>query len=63
MGIPRKATAQSVADEIRSLSPPDQLRLAADLLEARRSELALTIVRRVATELGAALALHELIKR
>lgn len=46
--------------EIDALSPPEKLRLAADLLEAQKPELAYRILDRVSTELGAALALREL---
>lgn len=47
---------QSLADEIRGLSPADQLRLAADLLD-KRPDVAKTIIDRVAVALGAALLL------
>jgi hypothetical protein len=46
--------------EIDALSPPARLRLAADLLEARKPELAQAIAERVVLELGAALALRKL---
>jgi len=39
------------------LSPPDRLRLAAALLEAKRPKLAHQIAERVVLELGAAMAL------
>lgn len=48
---------RKLAEEIKALKPPEQLRLAADLLENRRPEIAYTIVDRVRAELGAALAL------
>ena len=44
--------------QIRALSPPDQLRLATDLLERKKVEMAKSIIDRVAVELGAALALR-----
>lgn len=43
--------------EIKKLSPPDKLRLAADLLEQRKAELAYSVAELVTRELGAALAL------
>lgn len=50
--------AADVAAKIRALSPPDQLRFAADLLERRNPVLAHAILQLVADELGAALALR-----
>lgn len=49
--------------EIRALSPPDKLRLAANLLEAKKPELAHTIAEQVVLELGAAMALRKLRER
>jgi hypothetical protein len=46
--------------EIDSLSPPQKLRLAAELLENRQAKLAHTIAERVVLELGAALMLAEM---
>jgi hypothetical protein len=54
------ADIDAIKAKIEALSPPAKLRLAADLLEAGRGELAHTIADRVATELGAALALAKL---
>lgn len=51
--------AHELADEIKALSPPDKLRLAAGLLEQKRPELALRIARGVVEELGAALMLRD----
>ncbi len=51
---------KAVAEEIKALSPPAKLRLAADLLEQRRGDLAHTIAEGVVLELGAALALRAL---
>lgn len=48
---------EDIKRAIDALSPPDKLRLAAELLEARRAELAYTIADQVVKELGAALAL------
>lgn len=48
--------------EIDALSPPQKLRLAADLLERRQGKMAHTIAERVVFELGAALALAEMEK-
>ena len=45
------------AEEIRMLSAPDQLRLAADLLDAGRDDVAAPIVRRVSDELHLAVVL------
>ena len=47
-----------LAAEIEALLPPDRLRLAAMLLEARKPFLAKTIIDRVGTELGAALLMR-----
>jgi len=51
---------EALAAKIDKLSPPDRLRLAAGLMEARKPELAHAIVDRVVTELGAAIALARL---
>jgi hypothetical protein len=51
---------RNLAAEIEALSPADKLRLAADLLERQRPELAKTILDKVAVELGAALVLTKL---
>jgi hypothetical protein len=55
--------AALVAEEIRALSPPDKLRLSADLMEAGRGDLAHPIAESVVTELGAALALRRMEER
>lgn len=47
-------------DQIESLSPPAKLRLAADLLENGKPEIARTIAERVALELGLALTLRKI---
>jgi hypothetical protein len=52
--------AQKIAEQIKTLSPPDKLRLAADLMENRRGRTAHLIIESVALELGAAIALLEL---
>jgi hypothetical protein len=49
---------RDLADQIKALSPPEKLRLAADLLDAKRGDVAHSIIQSVATELGAALALR-----
>ena len=54
---PRSTVTEAVDDMQRA---PDQLRLAAGLLEKRKPELAYRIADRVVTELGAALALAEM---
>lgn len=51
---------QQLSDEIKALSPPDKLRLAAGLLEAKRPELAHKIAESVVLELGAVLATRRL---
>lgn len=48
---------KTIAAEIEALPVPEQLRLAASLLENRRTEIAHTIISRISTELGAALLL------
>jgi hypothetical protein len=53
---------KALAREIEALSPPARLRLAADLLENSRADLAHNIAERVVLELGAALALQRLKK-
>ena len=50
----------SLAAQIRELTPPARLRLAVDLMEHGRGDLAHTIAEPVVTELGAALALRRL---
>jgi len=50
----------ALAREIQALSPPDRLRLAADLLEAKHGDLAHDIAMRVVEELGAVLALADM---
>jgi len=54
-----KEILESLKHEIENLSPPNKLRLAADLLENKRPELAHAIAERVVTELSAALALRK----
>lgn len=51
---------EAIAREIEALSPPAKLRLAADLMEKQRGELAHTIASAVVDELGAAIALRDL---
>lgn len=51
--------ATALADEIKALSPPDKLRLAAGLLERKKPELALKIAHDVVAELGAELMLRD----
>jgi len=48
---------EALAAELEKLSPPDKLRLAAELLETGRMELAYAIAYKVAMEMGAYLAL------
>lgn len=43
---------EAVTAKIEALSPPDQLRLAASLLEEKKPELAKAIVDRIAWELS-----------
>jgi hypothetical protein len=54
------ADVSALKAEIDALSPPARIRLAADLLEHGKAELAHTILERATTELGAALALDAL---
>lgn len=49
-----------IADEIKALSPPNRLRLAADLMDQRKGEIAYTIAKGVVEELGAAIAVRQL---
>ena len=49
----------ALAAEIRSMTPADQLRLAAQLLDAHRPKLAYSVADRVVKTLGAALCLQE----
>jgi hypothetical protein len=51
---------EDMARRIRELSPPDQLRLAGDLLDAGKAELAHGVAHRVVLDLGAALAIRRL---
>lgn len=46
-----------LAADIEALSPPDQLRVAAELLDAGKTWLAYSIADRVVLQLGAALCL------
>ena len=55
-------STQTLHDQIRAMSPPDQLRLAASLMEAQQGDTAYAIANRVITELGAAIALAKLKK-
>lgn len=48
---------QTLADRVNALPPPERLRLAAGLLEAKRPETAVIIIRAVADELTLALLL------
>ena len=57
---PRVVELEQLAAEIRQQTPPAQLRLAADLLERGRGDLAHMIAEPVVLELGAALALRQL---
>ena len=46
---------EHLAEQIKDLSPPDKLRLAAGLLEGRKADLAYIVLRQVTDELGASL--------
>jgi len=52
-----------LATAIRNMTPPDKLRLAAELLERKQAKLAHSIAERVVLELGAALAIYEMDRR
>jgi hypothetical protein len=54
------AELQALAKRTNDLSPPNRLRLAAELMEHRLSETALPIIRRVADELQLAIMLREI---
>lgn len=49
----------ALAGEVNALTPPDRLRLAADLLQLGRGQTALIIIRRIADELQLAIILAE----
>lgn len=53
----------ALAAKIEALDPPERLRLAASLLEVQRDDIAYSIVERVTTELGAAIALRQIEER
>lgn len=56
------ATDQQLRDlaaRVNAMNPPQRLRLAASLMEARRSATALPIIRKVADELQLAIMLAE----
>ncbi len=53
------AELEALAAKIKALTPPDQLRLAGDLLERRQARLAHNIANHVVMELGAALAIRD----
>ena len=57
--MPKPAVLTDLFEKIKALSPPDRLRLAAELLEKRKTQLAYTIARQVADEIGAVLALSK----
>jgi len=58
-----KSESQLTFERISELSPPDKLRLAAELLEAQRPELALSVSQMVVRELGAVLAGRKLVHK
>lgn len=58
--MPVTADMLALATKIKQMSPPDQLRLAAGLMEAEQADIAYSIVERVTTELGATIALREI---
>jgi hypothetical protein len=49
--MPTASTPDELLSKIRALSPPEQLRLAGELLESQRPRLALAIAKGVVTEL------------
>lgn len=51
---------RALAAEIEALTPPQRLRLAADLMERGRGDVAHKIAEGVVLELGAALALRDM---
>lgn len=54
------STPEELAAQIRALSAPDRLRLAADLMEQRRGDLAWPIIREVSEALGAVILLAKM---
>lgn len=58
--MPITADMIALAAKIEALTPPERLRLAASLMEVGRTDLAYSIIERVTTELGAAIAIREL---
>jgi len=57
MTTTRSSSAETLLEKIAGLSPPDQLRLAASLMDSGRGDMAYAVLHRVHDELGAALAL------
>ncbi|MFH1184518.1 MAG: hypothetical protein V1755_05705 [Chloroflexota bacterium] len=57
------STPEELVAKIELLTPPDKLRLAADLLDECKFDLAYAIVERLQRELGAALAMMKVQKR
>jgi hypothetical protein len=51
---------EAIAEKIKELSPPDKLRLAAELLEHKKADLAYHLITQVKEELGAALLLRRM---
>ena len=54
------SNVSDLADKIERMSPPEKLRLAADLLDARHAQIALTVARGVVDEFDLALRLQRL---
>jgi hypothetical protein len=52
-----------LAEQIKALTPPERLRMAADLMERKRGDIAYVIAKTVVDELGAALALRNIARR
>lgn len=61
--LSRLIDVETIDAAIAALAPPDRLRLAAELMERKRGDIAHPIIERVALELGAALALRKLKER
>ena len=50
---------EEIASKLEALSPPDRLRFAANMLEARQARIAYSVASGVVTELGAALVMAD----
>lgn len=61
--MPVTADMLALAAKIEAMTPPDRLRVAAGLMETKErrfEDMAYSIIEKVTTELGAAIALREI---